>query len=355
MQHIIQNHMVPWPGGDSSGYAFNGENPSNTAAYFPLVMAYNALTLNQGFLMRPVTGNTPQVSFTYTNSQNRADSSSGIVYDAAGNVLVDSLGQHYTYDAEERITSMSSSTESATYEYDPEGNLVFEAGTSGTREFLRNSSGQPVQISRDGAYPTYPVYVDGEFIGSWYNSVFNWAGKNQVGTKNYVSWGVGDANSTAIPELIGTYTGDNLSSIGDDPLHFTGKERDAESNLDYFGARHYSSTMGRFITPDPSGLTYANPGDPQSFNLYSYVANHPLTEVDLNGLSWYDTPCQGATDSATSLGTGLKNIFSHLLGCPGGPSSPDDSAPWGAGIPAQGGRAEPKLSGYFALCRCCPR
>jgi len=125
------------------------------------------------------------------------------------------------------------------------------------------------------------------------------------------------------------------------PSRSTGKERDAESNLDYFGARHYSSTMARWMTPDPSGLTYANPGDPQSFNLYSYVANHPLTEVDLNGLSWWDTPCDSsrAADTATSLGTGLKNVFSHLFGCPGGPSSPDDSAPWGAGIPAQGGIA----------------
>jgi RHS repeat-associated protein len=239
------------------------------------------------------TGSAPQVSFTYTNSQNRADSSSGIVYDAAGNVLVDSLGQHYTYDAEERITSMSSSTESATYEYDSEGNLVFEAGTSGTREFLRNSAGQPVQIYRDGTYPTYPAYVDGEFIGSWYNSVFNWAGKNQVGTKNYVSWGIGDANSTAIPKLIGAYTslpfGDNLSSIGDDPLHFTGKERDAESNLDYFGARHYSSTMGRFMTPDPSALDYADPSNPQSLNLYAYVQNNPLVNFDPDGLDCFTT------------------------------------------------------------------
>ncbi|HEY4380107.1 MAG TPA: RHS repeat-associated core domain-containing protein [Acidobacteriaceae bacterium] len=31
---------------------------------------------------------------------------------------------------------------------------------------------------------------------------------------------------------------------------FTGKERDAESGLDYFGARYYASTMGRFMSPD---------------------------------------------------------------------------------------------------------
>ena len=34
--------------------------------------------------------------------------------------------------------------------------------------------------------------------------------------------------------------------------HFTGKERDAESGNDYFGARYYASTMGRFLQPRPS-------------------------------------------------------------------------------------------------------
>src|SRR5207302_4223608 len=32
---------------------------------------------------------------------------------------------------------------------------------------------------------------------------------------------------------------------------FTGKERDAESGLDNFGKRYDSSSMGRFMTPDP--------------------------------------------------------------------------------------------------------
>src|SRR5262249_20376639 len=34
-------------------------------------------------------------------------------------------------------------------------------------------------------------------------------------------------------------------------LHFTGKERDAESGLDDFGARYFGSSLGRFQTPDP--------------------------------------------------------------------------------------------------------
>jgi RHS repeat-associated protein len=33
---------------------------------------------------------------------------------------------------------------------------------------------------------------------------------------------------------------------------FTGKERDAETGLDYFGARYFSSAQGRFTSPDPT-------------------------------------------------------------------------------------------------------
>ena len=66
--------------------------------------------------------------------------------------------------------------------------------------------------------------------------------------------------------------------------HFTGKERDTESGLDYSGARMYASTMGRFMSPDPSGLVYADPTNPQSLNLYSYVLNNPLKFIDPTGM-----------------------------------------------------------------------
>jgi len=44
---------------------------------------------------------------------------------------------------------------------------------------------------------------------------------------------------------------------------FTGKERDAESGLDNFGARYDSSSMGRFMSADP-GNVGADWRDPQS-------------------------------------------------------------------------------------------
>jgi RHS repeat-associated protein len=68
---------------------------------------------------------------------------------------------------------------------------------------------------------------------------------------------------------------------------YTGKERDGESGLDNFDARYYSPSMGRFISPDwsaaPMGVPYADFGNPQSLNLYSYVKNNPLKDTDPTG------------------------------------------------------------------------
>jgi RHS repeat-associated protein len=63
---------------------------------------------------------------------------------------------------------------------------------------------------------------------------------------------------------------------------FTAKERDVETGLDYFLARYFASTQGRFTSSDPilaSGRNWV----PQSWNRYSYVLNNPLRLVDPDG------------------------------------------------------------------------
>jgi RHS repeat-associated protein len=85
-----------------------------------------------------------------------------------------------------------------------------------------------------------------------------------------------DANSDQGTELSGF--------LGSTPLFFTGKERDSESGNDYFKYRYLASSMGRWLSPDPSGLTHVDLGNPQELNLYNYVGNNPLTRADLDGL-----------------------------------------------------------------------
>ena len=101
---------------------------------------------------------------------------------------------------------------------------------------------------------------------------------------------------------------------------FTGKERDSESGNDYFGARYYASTMGRFMSPDWSAkeepVPYAKLDNPQSLNLYAYVLNNPLDKTDpdghdfwdkvlnkIQGKGWVDTPRPQLAPVTTTVGT----------------------------------------------------
>ena len=83
--------------------------------------------------------------------------------------------------------------------------------------------------------------------------------------------------------------------VSDTAHLFTGKERDAESGLDNFGARYNSSDMGRFMSPDPYNAG-AFLDAPQSWNAYSYVLNNPLNAIDPTGLD-----CVYLNDAGTGV------------------------------------------------------
>ncbi len=105
---------------------------------------------------------------------------------------------------------------------------------------------------------------------------------------------------------------------------FTGKERDPESGLDNFEARFYGSSIARFTSPDDPFVGW-NLADPQSLNLYAYVQDNPINDVDPTGHCHIGngeyTPCTFDTiDSALSGDVpivGLSNWY------PGGVSGPD--------------------------------
>jgi len=65
----------------------------------------------------------------------------------------------------------------------------------------------------------------------------------------------------------------------------SGKERDAETGLDYFEARYFSGAQGRFLSVDPENAG-AKHEDPQSWNAYAYARNNPLKYTDPDGLMY---------------------------------------------------------------------
>ena len=97
-----------------------------------------------------------------------------------------------------------------------------------------------------------------------------------------------------------------------DAVLCTGKERDAESGLDYFGARYYGSSMGRWTSLDwaakPEAVPYSSLDNPQSLNLYGYVLNNPLSKADPDGHSGCPPDC-GDPTAPTATAPGASSSF----------------------------------------------
>jgi RHS repeat-associated protein len=235
---------------------------------------------------------------TFSGNNNRVDL---WAYDAAGNVLSDGVNR-YEYDAEGRQTGVLNAMSGLTgYIYDAEGRRVEkvlvnhfgtpQATTTVENEYLLGLNGEQVSVlGATGNWLWTNVYADGNQLATYFNSQTYFALTDWLGTKRAeaeVQVSGTTATATLAEHCTSLPFGDGQNCGGTDPnqLHFTGKQRDTESTNDYFDARFYASNIaGRFLTPDPSGLSYADPNNPQSLNLYAYVRNNPLRFVDPSGM-----------------------------------------------------------------------
>lgn len=86
---------------------------------------------------------------------------------------------------------------------------------------------------------------------------------------------------------------------------FTGKERDAETGLDYFGARYLSGVLGRWTGADPKGFSARTIANPQKWNKYAYVLNNPLALVDPDGLEEVKVTYRAFIPTATASVAGF--------------------------------------------------
>jgi RHS repeat-associated protein len=215
---------------------------------------------------------------TSANSQNQL---SGISYDIAGNVVNDGNGNAPTYDAENRIATDAG----VTYSYDADG--VRMEKSSGTMYWPGPSGEYLTETGLTGTINEEYIYFNGARIArvDRPSGTVHYYFSNHLGSASVITDDLGN-----IEEETDYYPFGGVSyTSGSDPNHykFTGKERDSESGLDMFGARYYTSTTGRFMTPDwaakPTSVPYANFGNPQSLNLYSYVENNPSTLGDPDG------------------------------------------------------------------------
>ncbi|MBB5061442.1 RHS repeat-associated protein [Granulicella aggregans] len=207
-------------------------------------------------------------------------------YDGAGNQLQD-FGcyspSQYNYDAENRLSW--SGWGATLYTYDAEGRRVAkQSGGQVTNVYVYDDKGQNIaELTGTAGVIRREIYAGARHLATYNDAAGGatvYALSDWIGTERARSDSTGNLCQTTTSQPFGDGQRINGTCFPSNAF-FTGKERDAESGLDYFGARYYSSNVGRFSSPDDG--SDQDLGDPQSWNLYSYVRNSPLMNNDPDG------------------------------------------------------------------------
>jgi len=240
-----------------------------------------------------------------TQTSNTKNQIVGFCYDAAGNLLDEIAcppnNHTFVYNAEGQLLY----TAGYSYLYDGDGQRVAKCTSTGQSStcptsstgtiYLRNLGNESaLETDLSGNVQNEYIFFNGNrLVRSDSSSALHYYFHNHLATTEVVTNAVGSTP----PQQDVDYTPYGIVIDGTPSEHylFTGKERDAESGLDNFGARYNGSSLGRFMTPDwaakPTNVPYASFGNPQSLNLYSYVNNNPTTTRDPDGHSDAGTFC----------------------------------------------------------------
>jgi RHS repeat-associated protein len=262
----------------------------------------------------------PNLSFSATSNQVTVVNGQNVLYDAAGNVTWDGYNS-YLYDAEGRLCAVDSTRNLSSanpgmfgYIYGADGIRVakgtispftcdFNPSDTNYNHFIVKTSWvlgaggeQVTEYSVSGGTSTWVhsnAFGDGKLLATYRDTNTYFALEDWLGSKR-AEISADNSCGTAFRSLpygngltLVTLAGYTSSCIDATEHHFTGKERDAESGNDYFGARYYASTMGRWLSPDWSEkqdpIPYGKLDNPQSLNLYTYLYDNPLNRIDVDG------------------------------------------------------------------------
>jgi len=161
-------------------------------------------------------------------------------------------------------------------------------GFKQTKSYVLRPSGERLtMLDQNNNWQRTNVFGAGSLLATYDASGLHFHLTDSLGTRRVQTTASGQPET----DIQSLPFGDGLTPSGNctdaTEHHFTGKERDAESGNDYFEARYYASSMGRFMSPDWSDkeepVPYAKLNDPQSLNLYAYVGNNPLSTIDADG------------------------------------------------------------------------
>ncbi|MEO8660106.1 MAG: RHS repeat-associated core domain-containing protein [Bryobacteraceae bacterium] len=268
------------------------EDASWTQNY--LYDAYGNRAVNSVYVPYPVV--TPQASDAAGLSAQYAGNQwkpGGVSYDGSGNQTANGLGS-YAFDAENRMaTATIPGLGTESYTYDGEGRRVKRSGPLGTTIYAYDLGGKvAAEYQTPAGTVVMTAYRFEDHLGTT-RMVSDGTATGYLKRFDYLPFG--EEIAAGVNGRGAKYSSLSYPTVSQDgvPLKFTGKERDSETGLDYFGARYYSGAQGRFTSTDPlnaPNLQRLHPeqftrfiGNPQNWNGYAYAHNNPLAKIDPDG------------------------------------------------------------------------
>ncbi len=209
----------------------------------------------------------PNWSYSPNTSTNQI-TTSGFTYDAAGNLTADGT-RTYQWDAEGRLKSINNGT-TASFTYNALGQRAEKVFGTARREYQYDALGGLILIT-DGSVPAEDLFplVGGRNYAKYQDAKTYFMHGNPLGSTTLMT----DQTGAVVQDMLYYPWGQrwSLAGIAKDERFASLQKRDAESALDPTLFRMYSSTQGRWLSPDPLAGDITNP---QSLNRYAYVTNN---------------------------------------------------------------------------------
>jgi RHS repeat-associated protein len=143
------------------------------------------------------------------------------------------------------------------------------------------------------------------------NSGLFYMHKDHLGSATFLTQTNGQVKSGTTARYLpfGDYRATPTSDITD--VGFTGHKHNDYIKLIYMNARYYVGAIGRFASAD---TVVPNPGNPQTYNRYSYTLNNPTKYVDPIGHCVLGLPCpEFIEDAADSVIETYNNVASSVI------------------------------------------